>query len=1026
MLLPVKQPININFAAGLNQKADPYQVPVGNFLSLVNTVFDKVGRLTKRNGFPLLTTLPNTTTAYLTTFSSDLQAIGSRLLAYSAGQTAWVDKGSVHPLRLSTMSLVRNSLEQSQADIAVAPNGLLCTVYTETDGNSNTYKYVIADSATGQNIVAPTALPNAVDPLGTPRVWALGNYFIIVYTEKTGSPYTLNYLAVSWFNPTATPQTGVLASAYTPAATVAFDGCIFNGSLYLAYNGASSSGVQLVSVSPTLVASVTVPVDTAHAGTMFSVVPDTGNTLVWVSYYDSGTSNGYTLAVSPGLATVLAPTQTISGIAVDNLASAPAGTTLTLYYEVDNNYGYDSAIPTHYISAVTCTTVGAVGSPYDVARSLGLASKAFVIEDVAYFLGAYQSSGQSTYFLIEGDSVEAAPVPVMKLAYSNGGGYLTTGLPSVAVSGTQVQLPYLIKDFLASQAPALPESINAPAPIIYTQTGVSLATVNFDANGLTGVEVEEAENLHLSGGFLWSYDGYLPVEHNFFLYPDNVEATWSATGGSIAAKPDTSTNTDAYYYQVTYEWTDNQGNLFRSAPSIPVAVTTTGSGTSGSIALNIPTLRLTYKVSSPVRIVIYRWSVANQTYYQVTSITQPLVNDLTVDSVAYTDTLADGSIVGNTIIYTTGGVLENTNAPASQSLCTFDNRLWLLDAETGEFWFSKTVLPDAPVDMSELQTYTAVAPANAPGRTNFAFPMDDKLVQFKDNALVYTNGTGPTDTGDNNQYSPPIFITSTVGSNNPRSAVMTDVGLMFQSNKGIWLLGRDLSTAYIGAPVEDFNGSLVNSAQVIPDTNQVRFTLDTGETLMYDYFVRQWGVFEGAPALSSTIYQGQHTLVNQAGQVGQETPGTYLDGPNPVLMSFMTSWLNVAGLRGYLRAYWFYFLGTFLSPHKLQVQLAYDYNSSATQDVLIAPTNWAPDYGSAQDPYYGSDGSASYGGPGSIEQWRVFLTRQRCRSFQISMQEVFDPTFGTIAGPGLTLSGLNCIVGVKKAYAPISQQQQAG
>src|ERR1700677_2354314 len=115
MAQPVKQPININFAQGLNLKADPYQVPVGNFLSLVNTVFDKVGRITKRNGFPSLPPLPNTTTSYLTTFSGDLQGIGNELLSYSPGQMAWLDKGSTHPLRMSTTPLIRNSVEQTQA-----------------------------------------------------------------------------------------------------------------------------------------------------------------------------------------------------------------------------------------------------------------------------------------------------------------------------------------------------------------------------------------------------------------------------------------------------------------------------------------------------------------------------------------------------------------------------------------------------------------------------------------------------------------------------------------------------------------------------------------------------------------------------------------------------------------------------------------------------------------------------------------------------------------------------------------------
>ena len=79
-----------------------------------------------------------------------------------------------------------------------------------------------------------------------------------------------------------------------------------------------------------------------------------------------------------------------------------------------------------------------------------------------------------------------------------------------------------------------------------------------------------------SGGFLSMYDGQFPAEHNFFLFPDTDianptdMASWAATGGSIVAQPDGLTNANAYWYQFTYEWTDNQGNAFRSAPSVPV------------------------------------------------------------------------------------------------------------------------------------------------------------------------------------------------------------------------------------------------------------------------------------------------------------------------------------------------------------------------------------------------------------------------------------------------------------------------
>jgi hypothetical protein len=1018
---PVKQPINISFEKGLNLKTDPYQLQVGNFLSLVNSVFDKVGRLTKRNGFPQLTVLPNTNTSYLTTFNGDLQAIGQNLLAFSSAQDNWVSKGSTHPIDLNVQPLIRNAVNQSEADLAVAPNGLMCVAYAESDSNTGIVaKYAIADSVTGQNIIEPTILTGADSTLGQPRVFIVGNYFVILYTKHT-TVEALAYVAISWVNPEAPVTTGNISPSYGPSSTLAFDAILLNNNLYIAYNAVSSGGIELVAMSPLLVLGASTLIDAAHTGTVFSLASDTPNQLLWVTYWASATG-GYTTALTPAMIQVLAPTHIITTGTILNIASIAASNSLTFYYEVANNYSYDASIPTHFIEANTCSRTGTVGVAYTVVRSVGLASKAFVASDGnTYFLAAYQSPYQSTYFLIEGNiSTQANPIVVAKLAYSNGGGYLPTGLPNANVSGNVVAIPYLNADLVA----AVNKNTNVPAGTqvngIYSQTGVNAVSFDFTTANLTSSEI--GNNLQLSGGFLWNYDGYLPVENNFFLWPDSVEVSGSATTGDLTPQQ--------YFYQVTYEWSDNQGNVYRSAPSIPVTVTLTSDS---SVTVNVPTLRLTYKISSPLKICIYRWSEAQQIYYQVTSLSftvaNPLtLNNTTIDSITFTDTLGDSTILGNNILYTNGGVVENISPPATDILSLFDDRQWLVDAEDRNLlWYSKQVIEATPVEMSDLFTFYVAPSTGAQGSTGFItalYPMDDKLIIFKESAIYYINGTGPDNTGANNAYSQPIFITSSVGCTLPRSIVMTPMGLMFQSNKGIWLLGRDLSTQYIGDAVEDFNSSTVTSAIAIPETNQVRFALSTGEMLMYDYYVKQWGEFEGIPSVSSTLYENEHTIVDSYGRVFQESPGTYLDGVNPVLMSFSTSWLNLAALRGYQRAYWFYFLGTYLSPHKLNVSVAYDYNSSAAQSNLITPINASHNYGSY--PYFGGDGFSPFGGPTSIEQFRIFLQQQRCKAFQITIQEVFDPSFGTIAGPGLTLSGLNCIVAVKKGWAPIPASQSVG
>ncbi len=479
-----------------------------------------------------------------------------------------------------------------------------------------------------------------------------------------------------------------------------------------------------------------------------------------------------------------------------------------------------------------------------------------------------------------------------------------------------------------------------------------------------------------------------------------------------------------YFYQAVYEWTDNQGNIHRSAPSIPVSVTTTGSTSFNQI--NVPTLRLTYKTANPVKIAIYRWSTAQENYYQVTSIASPLLNNPLIDSVSYVDTLSDAQILGNSLIYTTGGVIENIGAPATAITTLFKSRLFLVDSEDKNLlWFSKQVIEAVPVEMSDLFTKYIAPTTSAQGATGpitALSAMDDKLIIFKKDAIYYITGTGPDNTGSNDDFSEPVFITSTVGCANPLSIVFSPRGLMFQSDKGIWLLGRDLSTSYIGADVEQFNASVVQSAVNVPATNQVRFTLSTGETLMFDYYYSQWATFIGVPAISSTLFQGFHTYINSFGQVYQESPGTYLDGSRPVLMSFTTSWINTAGLQGFMRAYQLYLLGVYYSPHKLNVSVAYDYNPSPTQTSVIIPKNYAAPWGGEQ--LWGS-GSA-WGGPGNIEQWRVFLAHQKCESLQISVTETYDASIGAAAGAGFTLSGMNLVVGMKSGYPRLSAAKQVG
>lgn len=1152
-----KQAVDVSFAEGLDTKTDPKRVQMGKFLRLRNSVFTKGGLLQKRNGYAQLSSLPDESYSYLTTFNASLTALGTNIASYNTANASWVQKGAIQPLSLSTLPLLRNNLNQTACDSVVAPNGLVCTVYLESNGATTTNKYVIANSVTGQNIIAPTAIPVSSGTVsGGMRVFYLGTNFIIIFTNTITATPHLQYVAISAYTPTIVSANTDIASVYTPFSTVSWDAFITANHIYIAYNTTSGGqSVKVVYLTVALQASSTVTFAGRQATMMTVTADDTNvsNPTIYVSFYSSASSTGYTLALDSNLNLIMNPVQIIATGTMLNIASAAQDGSCKIFYEVSNAYSYDGTIPTNYIKAALVTplvttfksvfaaaagsiTVSsatglvngmflvdqttptniAVGTTFTVVgttltlsintagnsaanpgdtltaatvttstiiRSVGLASKAFIVDGVIYFLSAYQSPYQPTYILINGStSTQSSPVLVAKIAYENGGGYLTTGLPGVTVTGTVAQTPYLIKDLIQAVNKGTDLSSGTQTAGIYSQTGINLASFTIGTENLDSSEI--GQDLNISGGFLWMYDGYLPVEQNFIVWPDSIKAATQADPtptGNVANASTTisglssvaglgvgmtisgtdipagatvvsigassvvmsaaatgthngititftgSQTSQKYFYQVTYEWSDNQGNIFRSAPSIPVSVTT--SGGNSSVVVSIPTLRLTMKVANPVKIVIYRWSTAQQNYYQTTSITLPLLNDTTIDSVQYIDGKSDAVILGNNLLYTTGGVVENINGPASNILSLFDTRLWLVDSEDRNLlWFSKQIIESTPVEMSDLFTIYVPPTTSTEGTTGpitASSAMDDKFIIFKANAIYYINGTGPDNTGANNQYSPPTFITATVGCMNQRSIVLTPNGLMFQSNKGIWLLDRSLNTTYIGAPVEEFNSSAVNSAVSVPAVNQVRFTLDSGTTLMFDYYYNQWGTFTGVPALSSCIFEGYHTFINQYGAAYQEASGQYLDGSNPVLMSFQTGPLRLGDLQNYQRAYFFYLLGTYISPHKLMVSLSYDYEATPSQSLIISPINYSTPYGSgdSQSPY--GQGNP-YGGPTSLYNWRVFLERQRCMAFSVGIQEIFDSSFGTIPGAGFTLSGLNIVMGFKKGFRPQDSQTTAG
>src|SRR5271165_4562538 len=117
---------------------------MGQWLALENSIFTTQNMLRKRNGYGLLATIPGAAT--ITTYLGNLVSLGNELNIYSEDTKTVFPTGSMQPMSLSVLPMVRSATSQTTVDLAIAPNGLTCEVWLDSNGNSY---YQINDSATG-------------------------------------------------------------------------------------------------------------------------------------------------------------------------------------------------------------------------------------------------------------------------------------------------------------------------------------------------------------------------------------------------------------------------------------------------------------------------------------------------------------------------------------------------------------------------------------------------------------------------------------------------------------------------------------------------------------------------------------------------------------------------------------------------------------------------------------------------------------------------------------------------------------
>jgi hypothetical protein len=1028
-----KQNVPVIFSGGIETKTDRKQVIAGSMLQLTNGWYQSPGEIRKRYGYKLLSSsiynslnLPTpisiTSGSHVAGFHSQNQLVvldgkgtfsyskdKDKLIGWNRNSTAYTTGadgyGAVIPTNIQRQNITRAISQESiqSPDVAYCPtSNLYCYAYVYSYLGS--YKYVgwtIVDSQ--NNIIIQKSL-GSISPYGGVQVRLIGNNFFIFFSDLQG-PY-LSYIKFSAISPDTTYSTSTITISQKGYA---YDVVTIGTTAYVVYSTANGTGgsniaVKTIDSSGTISAETVLLVGPAET----SICAFTEGTNLWIAWgYLSGTSTAFKAAVyNTSLTQILAPTSLgalATGITNRNITAlvVPSTTTACILFDSEASPAY-----LRKTYSVSLTLAGAVGTRTMQMRNVSLQSKVFYENGNIYAITGYQSQAINSNYLLQIKNFGAGNSALANMAT----------VVSTICQGYAGNINCLNATYGAQ---VLPSILNVPNPKLLTQNawiypGLEIDTLtlnpaftysNISTNQITGLgceiidfhksvqSQEIANGLHVNVGKLQYFDGNVSVEHGFHVPPE-ISTTSIATGAVATNKIGAGT----YSYTAVFSWVDNNGITHRSAISGPSSVTTTATGASGStVTVSVSTLHLTQKIN--IHVELYRTTNGGTVSYLVNS--QNIINsngqDDAFDTVDIVDNVPDSVLTGYFQLYTTGGKVINSPCPPPLCSAIFNNRLFVVPSDNPlTYWYSQQIATSqSPVEFSNLLTGQI---DSLGGEITGLSTLDDKLIVFKRNAIFVLTGQGPDPAGLNNYFSPPQYISVDIGAISQASIVSTSLGIMFKSDKGICLLDRSLSIAYIGAAVEAYNNYDVYNATLYPNYNHVRFLLSNGTALIYDYFIQKWSLYDNHPGISATVFQNTYTYLTAIGGIYEETPEVYSDAGSYIQLSMVTSWFNFAPIQGFTRIYKLMLLGEYLSPHALTVQIAYDFDPTIKQTSNITPIG----------PYQA--------------EYRVFLARQKCTSMQFTLS---DSSTGTI-GEGYSISAMSFEVGLKRGLNKLPASQSVG
>jgi len=432
--------------------------------------------------------------------------------------------------------------------------------------------------------------------------------------------------------------------------------------------------------------------------------------------------------------------------------------------------------------------------------------------------------------------------------------------------------------------------------------------------------------------------------------------------------------TGTYYYLAIYIYTDAVGNKYESILSDEIEVIA-ASSLHVDFVFHSPTSFLTAEFNTDPTIEIYRRLSTETVFHYVTEGPISFIRDTFQDVSANKLIYSDGSA---------GTELQNDPAPPSKGGCFHNGRIFLIDAtKRNTLRYTKYFVHGIGVSFPE--EFNLVIEDNQDREADYLTAvqsMDSKLIMFKSNSVLVLYGEGPDDTGGNSDYTEPEIISTDNGCIEPRSLILTSMGIFYKSNKGIWLLSRSLESIYIGAGVEDFNDETISGVVHLDGENEVRFTTREGTTMVYNYFYKQWTTFIDHEAEASVNYNGKFSHLKSSGLVEVEHDA-FRDNSAFIPRKVDTGWLKVNHVGAMQRIKRIGLTGEYMDDHNIKVTTYHDYEKYSTSEYTLIPQ--ATDYNRTIKPadadYYAGENDGVY-------EYNVHVARQQGQSIRIVFEDV--------------------------------------